>query len=294
MACGPAVGTSGDGSTGQDVGSSGAGSPDPGSTSTAPLPGSSSSATTSQTSVAVTTDPSGDSSGGSSGFVAEPDVRRQLECDLFEGADVCGREEVCRPWANDGGSAWNANYCVPLSGNGGLVGDPCTVEDSPVSGRDDCGPHSMCFDVDEQSLMGNCVAYCDGTANAPNCADPETTCVIGNDDSVAVCLPVCDPLEQDCTNGRACVASLGTFNFFCALPATPYEDAEGVRLTACGEGRVAVPPEAVDGCDEGELCCATFCDLSQNPDPCTDGTTCTPFGEPDFFGFEDIGVCLSS
>jgi len=215
------------------------------------------------------------------------------DCSVFEDEAGCPRGEVCRPWAHDGGPFWRATKCVPLVDDPGTVGDRCEVEDIVASGVDSCGPRSMCFEADEDTLEGHCVAYCDGPRENPFCQDPELTCAVGEDEMLAVCLPTCDPLLQNCADGRACVASLGTPNFFCLEPGTPYRDVDLLQLAACGVGNVAVPFALVAGCNEDAPCCTAFCDITV-AGQCAEGLECSPFvPEGGFFGYEDIGVCLT-
>ncbi|MGH1345800.1 MAG: hypothetical protein ACRBN8_29825 [Nannocystales bacterium] len=231
----------------------------------------------------------------SSGFLAETGGGINWPCGFFEESLGCSRGEECRPWSEDGGPHWNATRCVPLADEVAGVGESCTTQGSPLTGLDNCGPDSMCIDVDPDTLTGRCVGYCDGSENAPICNDPTRTCVVGNDDHIAVCLDSCDPLVQDCGDGRACVATLGTVDFFCMAPGTAYEDPYSVPLAACGVGSVAVSHDLVETCDvAAEPCCADFCDLTVLEDPCPPQRVCTAFvPEGTFFGYEDIGVCLT-
>lgn len=150
----------------------------------------------------------------------------------------------------------------------------------------------MCVNVDEGTLEGRCVGFCDGEDNNAICPDPTTTCILGNDGWVSLCMTTCDPLLQDCGAGENCVGSWGTETFFCASQGLPYEDAEQVRVAACEQGRVAVPAELRADCDGSEPCCVDFCDLTE-PD-CDEGLICEPFvPEGSTLGVFDVGACIS-
>jgi hypothetical protein len=141
--------------------------------------------------------------GISSGFITDPDGGGvSIECSIWD--QDCDEGEKCAPWANDGGSAWNATKCVPVDANPSQVGDSCTVEGSGVSGVDTCDVSSMCWDVDPETNEGTCIAFCSGSENAPVCDDPTTSCSIANEGVLTLCLPSCDPLSQDCPDGQAC------------------------------------------------------------------------------------------
>ncbi|MBV1860198.1 MAG: hypothetical protein KUG77_17425 [Nannocystaceae bacterium] len=229
------------------------------------------------------------------GYITDPDGGpNETYCTVWEDDGWCPRGEACRPFANDGGRTWNANRCSPIADDPDLIGDPCVVEDSAVSGFDSCEARSMCLGVDPKSLQGTCVAYCDGTEGAPVCADPTTTCAVGNDGVVAVCLPSCDPMLQNCGKGEICTGNWGEpARFFCMLPSVPYFNAAGVQPAACDQGNVGVSPELVDGCLKGEPCCTSFCDPSL-PDSCMDGLECTLWtAEGMCPGICDEAICLS-
>src|SRR5262245_46725118 len=64
--------------------------------------------------------------GGASfvGFIQDPDGGGvSIECDAW--AMDCPRGEKCMPWANDGGSEWNATRCSPLDPDPAHPGDQC-------------------------------------------------------------------------------------------------------------------------------------------------------------------------
>jgi hypothetical protein len=239
------------------------------------------------------------SGGITQGFIMEPDGGgAMMECDVF--AQDCAEGEKCMPWANDGGSAWNATKCSPLDPNPAQVGDPCTVEGSGVSGIDNCDSAMMCWDVDPETNMGTCVAFCTGSAADPMCEDPTTVCIIANEGVLALCLPGCDPLLQDCVEGQACYPV--NEDFACA------PDASGPDLgvygdpceyiNACDPGLFCANPDVVPGCAGAAGCCSEFCDLTDAAGAMQcmgqgGGQDCTPWyaegqAPP---GYENVGAC---
>ncbi len=247
--------------------------------------------------VATDDGPVDDSSGGGMGFIDEPDGGGvNNECDLW--AQDCPKNEKCMPWANDGGGSWNATRCSPIDDNPGQPGDTCTVEGSGVSGIDDCDIAAMCWDVDPKTNLGTCVAFCEGTEDAPLCSNPDEGCSITNDGVLILCLAFCDPLLQDCPEGNACYPENN--GFFCS------PDASGAEMGAIGDpcefinvcdaGGWCAAAETVPDCVGSAGCCAAYCDFS---DPnatatCPAGTECVAWYEEGSAppGEEDIGVCI--
>lgn len=252
------------------------------------------------------TDPTGDSdtdepdptteTGISSGFITDPDGGGvSIECSVWD--QDCGEGEKCAPWANDGGSAWNATRCVPVDAAPAQPGDTCTVEGSGVSGIDTCDVSSMCWDVDPETNEGTCVAFCTGSENAPVCDDPTTSCSIANEGVLILCLPTCDPILQDCSDGQACYPI--DDSFVCAPDASGEDQGADNDpcefINACDPGNICVNPDIVDGCPAGSAgCCQAVCDLSEAmPAGCTGSETCEPWFEEGNVppGYEDVGVC---
>jgi hypothetical protein len=223
-----------------------------------------------------------------------------FECDPF--AKDCPAGEKCSFWADDGGRAWNATRCVPVVDDPAGAGEPCHVERSPTSGIDDCDLESMCFYVDPESLEGTCTRFCQGEETDPQCEDPGQFCLIQTDGALVLCLPWCNPLQQDCAPDRACY---------------PMSDEWGCLLDASGDmGSYGDPCELVDGCDpglacldagkvppgqacEGSIgCCTEICDLSdaagdQQCAGAAEGQTCQSWYEEGAApaGYESVGAC---
>ncbi len=231
------------------------------------------------------------------GFIQDPDGgSADVECDVW--AQDCPDEEKCMPWANDGGSSWNATRCSPLDPTPAQPGDECAVEGSGVSGIDNCDLGSMCWDVDETN-MGTCVPFCMGTEANPVCEDPNASCTIANEGVLILCLPNCDPLLQDCQEGNACYpvddafvcgpdasGEMGLFNDPCGY------------INDCDPGLFCANADVVPDCAGSESCCSTFCDLTDpqanaNCPGADGGQECVPWFEEGQAppGFDNIGAC---
>lgn len=270
-ACGttPAAGAGAESSSGQPT-PSGSTSTDSTTSSTESQPAGSSSTTEVDETVGVS-------------FITVPDGGpASIECSIFE--QDCPRGEKCNAWANDGGSAWNATRCVPLSPDPDDAGEVCTVTESGVSGLDSCDVGSLCWDLDARTAEGTCTPYCVGAPPQLSCQDPNRVCIVGAKAAVlSLCFPQCSPLDPD-----ACDAGLGCYAL--VFPA------EGVFRCGIddsdGRGAAFDPCDNFDDCDPGlgctdstavgeacpvdaESCCTPFCDL-QSPE-CPEGTECIPY-----------------
>jgi hypothetical protein len=232
-------------------------------------------------------------------FIVDPDFGGAVtECDPY--VQDCPEGEKCNAWADDGGSSWNALGCFPIDDNPDQIGDPCTVEGSGVSGIDSCDIGLMCWDVDPETNMGTCISLCQGSPDDPTCPDPLTICIIANDGVLNLCLPMCDPLVQDCGLGEACYPI--SDGFVCAPDASgddlgAYGD-PCEYINACDPFNACVNPDTVPGCAGAAGCCSPFCDVT---DPTSSmscpgfagGQECIAWFEEGLAppGFEDVGVC---
>jgi hypothetical protein len=250
--------------------------------------------TTDGESTTSTNDPSAD-------FILNPDGGTISDpCDPW--AQDCPRGEKCMPWANDGGHAWNDTRCSPIAEDPREVGESCTVEGSGVSGIDDCVISSMCWNVDPETNMGECVGFCQGSEANPTCADPCTECTIYSDGTLILCYPACDPLAQDCGEGQACYPTSASFT--CSPDAGGDEGAIGEPceyLNVCDPGSYCAGADLVPGCEGASGCCTPFCDVEQ-PDTCdviVPGTVCTPWYEDgqepgECLGMGTVGACIDA
>ncbi|MGH1340291.1 MAG: hypothetical protein ACRBN8_01975 [Nannocystales bacterium] len=229
------------------------------------------------------------------GFIVDPDGGGMAqECDIW--AQDCDKGEKCAAWSNDGGSAWNAVRCVPVNPDPAGVGETCVVEGSGVSGIDDCGAGAMCWDVDGETNEGTCIALCEGSPEAPTCAPAGTACSISNQGVLILCLPVCNPLADECGAGQGCYGVGDVFQ--CAPDASGEDQGEPGDpcefLNACDDGAGCVSPDLVP-CPAGAAgCCSSFCNVDGDGSECLAGQECVPWfemGEVPDMCLEGVGVC---
>ena len=220
------------------------------------------------------------------GFVPDNDVSQVSTCDPF--LQDCDPGEKCVPYGSTGGN-WDANKCVPVLGEG-KIGDPCTY-DGVVEATDSCDANSMCWNVGDVDgeVLGTCHPFCTGSPDVPMCPGG-SSCSISCDGSLTVCIPNCDPLEQDCL-GTGCYWDGSDFS--CIFTTQDLEEGESCGfINDCKPGLMCASGEFVPGC-EGSACCAAFCDIAAVS--CSlEGTECVPFFEDGLApeGQEHIGVCI--
>ncbi len=234
--------------------------------------------TTAADATTFATSTGGTESSSEGGFIEDPDGGGGVygvECSVWD--QDCPAGEKCVPWANDGGNALNATRCNPLDPMPVADGEPCLVEPPGVTGIDNCGPESHCFDVDPDTLVGACVGFCDGSEAAPVCAVDGQECVIENWGAISFCLDTCDPFGEPCSNDRSCVAATPE-QFVCARPGTAALGENCLQFVDCEPGASCV--ELADN----ERVCVPPCQPAG--DPCEAGSTCQPWG--------DAGVCVPS
>jgi len=232
------------------------------------------------------------------GFLPDAGASGPFECDVW--MQDCPVGQKCMPWAFDGGSSWNATKCSPLNAAPGQPGDTCTVTNDGVFGEDSCMSGSMCWGVDETNT-GTCVAFCTGSELSPGCENPATACSIANDGALILCLPICDPLEQNCAEGDACYA-IGDA-FVCAPDASDPDLGNYLNpceyINACKPGLGCFDAAGVPGCT-GVGCCTPFCDVTAPDASATcpgaaGGQQCVPYfeeGQAPMAELADVGVCL--
>lgn len=232
-----------------------------------------------------------ESSSTGCGFICPDDII-DTECDVW--AQDCPTGEKCAPWINDGGAAWNALKCVPVDPDPAQPGDDCVAQGGGASGIDDCALGSMCWDVNEEGV-GTCVAFCEGSAENPSCADATATCVIANDGALNVCLPICDPLLQDCAEGQACYP-IGD-SFACGPDVSQEAGLFGdpcEAINVCDPGLFCASPGLVPDCVGASGCCSSFCDLEDGNTCVGDGQQCVAWFDEGQAppGAETLGACI--
>lgn len=211
-------------------------------------------------------------------------------CDMF--SDDCPAGEKCQVFDSRGGMSWDSTRCVPISPEPIEPDDVCTFD--VLLQVDDCAPGNLCWDPDPVTRVGICKPHCIGSADAPSCADEMLVCNTSKD-GPALCLPVCDPIAQDCPVGCACYPF--DEDFVCAPDGSG--DAGGVLdpcefLNACDPGLTCVGGASFPDCAGDVGCCTPYCEVG-NDAPCAEiaGTSCERWfiegmAPP---GFEQLGVC---
>lgn len=248
------------------------------------------------TSTSASETPTSTSGGTTAGedFVVGPDVGGTITCDSW--TQDCREGEKCTAWAADGGTAWNATKCVPVTGQQ-KPGEPCTAEGGGVSGVDDCVEGAMCWQVDAGG-KGQCVALCTGSEEAPVCEELNdgcgtTQCAITNAGALNICLDSCDPLAQDCPGDDRCLPVSGTF--VCFLDAgesgAVFDPCEFAN--SCDKGLLCAAATAAIECDQEAVgCCVPMCSIAAGDAGCPGvGQQCLPIHDPPTDGCEDVGYC---
>jgi hypothetical protein len=195
----------------------------------------------------------------------------------------CPEGEKCVAFASQGGGNWDDNKCVPVTGDN-MVGEACT-SDGVVESTDDCDANGMCFGLSD-ALMGTCYGFCGAGETCPDAQ----TCLIANDDSIALCHDSCVPHHsENCAAGTVC---FGIDDAFICLPVPALPpDSPCSPFDYCALGQACVPATDLDSC-AGQSCCTDWCDTSE-PDSCELPLTCEPYwlqGQAPA-GLETAGVC---
>jgi hypothetical protein len=148
-----------------------------------------------------------------------------------------------------------------------IPGEPCTSS-SVADGLDSCVEGAMCFYVDMNG-NGTCLAQCTGTSDDPVCPN-NVTCTIAALAFLAICIPDCDPVLQDCFEGAVCYPI--SESFACAPDASgdmgeANDPCEFVNT--CDKGLWCADPAFVGaGCPPDSMgCCTPFCAFPNGPCP---------------------------
>jgi hypothetical protein len=257
----------------------------------------SSTSTTTATSAATTGDGTSDTDASDdSAFLGDPDVG--ADCDLF--SQNCPAGQKCMPWAINDDGWFNATKCSPIAPDPKEPGEPCTVEGDWLSGVDDCDLGSMCWYVDTDTNMGECLAMCTGEQDSYTCEDPCKTCFIYDGGFVQLCFPSCDPVLQDCEGNTAvCFPYSRDGEFLCGYDQSGTAGGHGdpcTYTTDCDPGLFCADADRVPGCDG--KCCTPYCDPTV-ADACAqvgEGVECVPWpaGGGEYPGCiaSTVGTCV--
>lgn len=251
-------------------------------------------ATSASTSAAAaTSDASGDASTDTAAttctFVCDDTGDPPTHCDPY--SQDCPEGQKCT-YTPDLQSA----RCVDVAPRPHPPGEPCTQGDEV--GLDDCDVGGICWYVDAETGVGECVGICQGSRDTElTCAAEGTTCWYGCQTCIGMCFPDCDPLDADaCGPGQVCVLSYADV-FFCAIDASGAGGGHGDPcdfLNGCDPGHACVALDSVPECtDIGQGgCCAALCDLNTPACPDADlGVVCHQYAETPKPGYEHVGVC---
>ncbi|GEM_PF-6089449 len=217
--------------------------------------------------------------------------------------DLGASPAPCDVWTQDCTGGTKCTYrqiqgeyeslCVPIRPASQPLGSPCNIQGSTFSGLDNCDRGAMCRFLDEQG-DGLCMAFCQGSASDPQCSTEDSFCELCPD-CPSFCIPLCDPLNNDCPLDLSC----GNFDqkFGCAAPLDPNQSGvfgeECEFSNQCASGLTCVSPEDLPGC-AGIGCCTPYCDLRLDS-PCPGATICAPY----FLDvcvlqrYEKLGICLA-
>ena len=185
--------------------------------------------------------------------------------------------------------AWSWT-CRPLAEPPRDVGESCTIEEHPTSGIDDCRRGAVCLGEGPTGSL-TCVETFPLQARNSTCIDPFEVAVVHG--IYRVCLERCDPLAQECGEGRACRA-----NRYASYP-------DGFICTYTSDETAGEPCDYF-GCAPGLDClddggeptllhdgeCVAYCSVANGG--CPAGQACTPWyaAEQAPPGLDDVGVCL--
>ncbi|HWB77374.1 MAG TPA: hypothetical protein VG755_20545 [Nannocystaceae bacterium] len=288
--CGPDVGVDAGAGGSTSTSSTGTTTHDTSSTSTS---------SESSTSTSTSGDALDTSTSGALGcpFLCPPDLgsHEYHACDQW--AQNCPRGEKCIPFAIDGD--WVDAHCVPIADEPAAVGEPCIVEGTGASSTDDCDAGAMCYKVDWRTGQGTCFETCQGSESTGSCSGPSSQCIVAEAVPI-VCLPICDPILQDCDEGDACLPLEDAFGCLIhAMGPTPGGYGQPCEFAnVCDPGLFCDEPNGVPDCMGPTGCCNAFCDLGV-PDPdagcpgAAQGQTCVAWfalgrAPP---GLSDVGRC---
>lgn len=209
----------------------------------------------------------------------------QHQCNVFD--QDCPRGHKCTYLYLNSDAFWQAR-CVPIPDEPHQRDEPCAWTPQPEHGIDDCDAGLYCLSFTGLSV-GTCVAFCrDGDECLP-CQGCNHS-----DSFIPVCIPQCNPLDDDCPVGSSC-GYMYSVDFACG-----FDGGSSGRVGSpcssqydCHAGTWCVPDEYVPGCTSSG-CCTALCSLS-DPSACAaqPGTACHEVSIPgaNCPYLDDVGAC---
>lgn len=221
----------------------------------------------------------------------DPTDGGEIDCDLW--TQNCPEGQKCTLYDNDGPQELDGAKCVPVVEPPKQLGDLCQWEDGFGSGLDDCDEGLFCW-VQGPNDQGQCVPLCQGDPEDPQCPEG-TACADGVGYFLYVCLPECEPLQQNCLEGTMCVLSRDAF--VCALDKSGdagqlYDPC--TYANACDPGHVCAKPDVAEDCVSQGVsgCCVPFCQVGGMS--CPPELECVTLLDPDTQPeYSHVGVCMS-
>lgn len=200
----------------------------------------------------------------------------------------CPPDEKCTTVSVVNPNTWDQNACRPVVDAPDDVGESCTILGEPYDGLDTCARGSICWPSIPQD---RCVAFYE-SYDDPEC-EPGHWPFISGDAILPLCVPVCDPLDDDACGAQG-ICQVGWKNQFgCRLDELEERKVVGepCELSECTAGLVCV--EGVAGC-MAETCCTPVCDPAA-PAECDalPGSTCTQQPQTPPESYEALGFCLA-
>lgn len=207
------------------------------------------------------------------------DLEQPEECKTWD--DQCGDGEKCLPYVSDNGGTQNAMGCFPVVTQPDETGAPCqplVFFSGMTHSLDTCERGDFCW-------IEVCRPLCQGAPDSWVCPQGFGCLELL---ALAVCEPLCDPLEPDCAQGEVCAP--GPLYFRC-VPGT----GDGQLFETCSDGDCApglycAPHWTAVECDSN--CCNSLCELDSGQCPGV-GQQCLQFYPPSAPPeYDNLGACI--
>ena len=216
---------------------------------------------------------------------AEYEPGASIQCSVA--TEDCAEGEKCMPVIEQ----FDQLACRPVDAQPRAVGASCSFGQSPSDGFDDCERHALCRGFPE----ARCVSMAFGQGFGFSCPSPDERVWVDASGMWILCLPVCNPLNDECPEGLGCFSDNEAFD--CA----PLGEPVGAKFetcdspTACAPGLACVSPGKSSACAQDQPgCCLPFCDVAAPR--CPDRLECIPWWSPSRVDtlpiIEHVGVCV--